>query len=593
MQHGSALIEILVLLVAAVLAVPLFHRLRLGPVLGYLAAGVVIGPHVLGLISDVEDAHRLGEFGVVFLLFAIGLELKLSRLLVMRRLVFGLGSLQVLVTGGVLAGVVWAAGVEPVKAVVVGGGLALSSTAVVLQLLMERGELTGRPGRVAFSVLLMQDMAVVPLLVMVSVLAGTGESADKMVALAMGKAFLLGGAIWLAGRFVVPHLLRLLAATGSADVFAAAAVLVVLGTAWVTQLAGLSMALGAFLAGLVLAETEFRHQIEADIQPFRGFLLGLFFMSVGMGLDVGLLGRDLGTILMLLLALMAVKAVVLAVLAACFRLGWDVAVQAGLLLCQGGEFAFVLFGQASAARLMEPAVTSALTLAVSLSMMVTPLVVAASGRVAQLFRPSSREPDGGGRLAEAAGLSGHVVLAGFGRVGQTVAQMLAEHGVPYLALDLEPDRVVAARVEGLPVYYADASRAEVLRAAGAGRARALVITLDQAGAVERAMAASRHHFPALPVFTRARDRDHSRALRGAGAAAAVPETTEASLQLGAMVLRRALEVPPAEVNQLLIRLREQDYRGLGPLLGGASEWTGEERRVSPPPRAPDGGPAPP
>ncbi|HSV29151.1 MAG TPA: monovalent cation:proton antiporter-2 (CPA2) family protein [Candidatus Omnitrophota bacterium] len=559
-ESASLLFEVLVLLAAAVLAVPLFHRLRIGPVLGYLVAGVVVGPHVLGLIVEVEDIRRLGEYGVVFLLFAIGLELKLERLLAMKRLVFGLGGLQVLVTGLVLASLVAALSrVGWSAAIVIGGGLALSSTAVVLQMLTERGELTDRHGRVAFAVLLMQDLAVVPLLMMVSAMGGQGESPPLMMLKATGRALLVGAAIVVGGRLLVRPFLRVIAGTHSSEVFAAAALLVVLGTAWLTQKAGLSMALGAFMAGLLLAETEFRHQVEADIQPFRGFLLGLFFMTVGMGLDLPLLGRDFAMVVVLLLSLIAIKAAILTGLALLFRVGLATALHAGLLLAQGGEFAFVVFGQAAAAGVVKPDALGPLTLAVTASMFATPLLAVVAGPLAARLSP--RRPDIG-RLEDLAHIKDHVIVAGFGRVGRTVAAMLQRQGVTYVALDLSPERVLSARKRGLPVYFGDSQRAEVLRAAGAERARALVLTLDTIAASERAMATIRERYPELRVYARARDRRHGDALRDAGAVLAVPDAVEASLQLGALTLR-ALGTPPGDLDGLLQEIRHDNYAGLG------------------------------
>jgi CPA2 family monovalent cation:H+ antiporter-2 len=556
------LFTILTLLAAAVLAVPLFHRLGIGPVLGYLVAGVVVGPHALRIISEIEDVRKLGDFGVVFLLFAIGLELKLSRLAVLRRLLFGLGSAQVMVTALVLAAIGWAGGLPLATAVVVGASLAFSSTAAVLQMLMERGELAGRAGRAAFAVLLMQDLAVAPLLVLLTVLSDAGESPPNALALAALRAAVAGGLIIAAGRFLVRPFLRLVASAHSPEAFTGAAVLVALGTGWVTEAAGLSMALGAFLAGLLLAETEFRHQVEADIQPFRGFLLGLFFMTVGMSLDLPLLAAHWRQVLLLVVVLMAVKASLLAGLARAFRLEADVAAQMALLLAQGGEFAFVVFGQATRGGLLEHETARLLTLVVTASMMLTPgLAVLASAVGHRLYKPQGDL----GHMDNLPKLSGHVILAGYGRVGQTVGRLLTEGGLPVVALDMHADRVVAARAQGLPVYFADASKAEVYRAAGAERAVAVVLTMDRPGVAERAMTMLRRSFPDLPVYARARDHAHGGALKRAGATMAVPETVEASLQLGATVLR-SIGTTSDVLDELLAAARHNDYAGLGALF---------------------------
>jgi CPA2 family monovalent cation:H+ antiporter-2 len=561
-QNQGLLFNILALLAAAVLAVPLFHRLGIGAVLGYLVAGVVVGPHALALISDIEDVQHLGEFGVVFLLFAIGLELKLSRLALLRRLLFGLGSAQVLCTAAVLAGIAVVAGLPASTSVVVGAALALSSTAVVLQMLMERGELAGRAGRAAFAVLLMQDLAVAPLLVLLTVLSGAGGSPPEALALAALRAVVAGGLIIGVGRFLVRPFLRMVASSHSPEAFSGAAVLVVLGTGWVTAAAGLSMALGAFLAGLLLAETEFRHQVAADIQPFRGFLLGLFFMTVGMSLDLPLLADHWRQVLLLVVLLMTVKAALLAGLARAFRLESDVAVQMAVLLAQGGEFAFVVFGQATRGGLLEPELARLLTLVVTASMMFTPALAALASKLGRrLYRPQGDL----GHLDDLGQMSGHVIVAGYGRVGQTVGRLLRDGGVAMVALDQHADRVLAARAKGLPVFFADASKGEVFRAAGAERAAAVVLTLDRPGVAERTMAVLRHSFPGLPVYARARDHEHGRVLKRAGATLAVPETVEASLQLGATVMR-SIGVGCEVLDRLLAAARHDDYAGLYPLI---------------------------
>ncbi|MBI5165415.1 MAG: cation:proton antiporter [Magnetospirillum sp.] len=560
MTDPSLLTEVVVLLAAAVVAVPLFHALKAGAVMGYLAAGLLVGPQLLGLVAGVEHIRQLAEFGVVFLLFAVGLELKPSRLWVMRHLVFGLGGLQVVATAAALAVILALAGLSPAEATVAGGGLALSSTAVVLQCLTERGEMASRSGRIALAVLLMQDIAVVPLLVLVTVLTDGVASPLAEGGRALARALLVGGGVLIAGRFLVRPFLRLIARVHTPELFAGAAILVVLATAWVTQAAGLSMTLGAFMAGLVLAETEFRHQVEADLQPFRGFLLGLFFMTVGMSLDLDMMAGDLPRLLSLLAVVVVVKAVLLAALAAAFRLGRDSAVQVGLLLAQGGELAFVVFASAGAAGVFAPGTVRVLNLTVTLSMALTPLLAALAAHLAAMLRRHGSEGEG---LDALAGLSGHVIVAGYGRVGQTVGRLLSERGIAFVALDLALERVTSGRALGLSVFYADASRRAVLEAAGAARARAVVLTLDRPGAIERAMRTIRSYYPDLPIYARARDHIHGGLLRQAGAAAAVPETVEASLQLGGTVLR-ALGTPGGEAEALLDALRKDDYAGLRP-----------------------------
>jgi CPA2 family monovalent cation:H+ antiporter-2 len=557
-----ALPQVLIILAFAVLAVIVFRALRLGPVLGYLAAGALIGPHALGLVRDVETIDRLAELGVVFLLFSIGLELSLERLLAMRRQVFGLGLAQVAVTAALVWAALRALGTSGPAAVVLAGGLALSSTAVVLRVLEDAGELGTRTGRLAVAVLLFQDLAVVPLITVVPLLSGDGATLLRSLALAAGTAVAALAGIFVAGRVAVRPLLRLVAGSRTPEVFTGIALLLVLGVGWATHLAGLSMALGAFLAGVLISETEYRHQVEADIEPFRGLLLALFFMSVGMGLDAGELVRGAPLVVGGALALLALKAALLAALALASGSPPGVAVRLGLTLSQGGEFAFVVFALAAASGTLPPDTARTAGLVVALTMALTPLLAAAGRRV---------ERGLAGRAAAAPGdgldLEDRVLIAGFGRVGQTMARLLEERGVPYVALDADPAVVTAACGRGLPAFFGDSTRAEVLRAVGAGALRAAVVTLDQPGAAERAVAALRRENPGAPVLVRARTPAHSARLLGAGATAVVPELVEGSLQLGEELLL-ALDVPRAEAVDLLDRYRQDSYALLGDLLGG-------------------------
>jgi monovalent cation:proton antiporter-2 (CPA2) family protein len=557
-HDASYLFDLIILLAAAIVAVPLFRRLGLGAILGYLAAGAAIGPWGLRVIVEVPLIRRISEFGVVFLLFLIGIELKPSRLWVMRRWVFGLGTAQVALTGIVLAGAGHALGIPAPAAVVVGFGLALSSTAFGLQILGERHELGSRHGRAAFAILLLQDLAAVPLFALIPLLSPRGAAAaPSFWAGAVQTIAVLAGVV-LAGRHVMRPMLRLVAASRTPEVFAAAAVLVVLGAAALMEAAGLSMALGAFLAGLLLSDSEYRHQVQADIEPFRGFLLGLFFMAVGMSIDFGLLAGLGPAIAGLVLGLLAVKAAVLWPLG---RLGGLAAADAGrlaLLLAQGGEFAFALFGLAAGSGLIDDSLFRMLLLVVAVTMVLTPALVGAGHRLAARLGEAAPGPAAG----RAPGRSRHVIIAGFGRVGQTVARMLAARGIPYTALDLEADRVAHLRARGDPVFYGHASRADVLQAAGAAEASLLVVTLDHPGAAERTVAAVGHHFPNLPVHARAVDLERSRALKAMGAASAVPETLEASLQLGRAALV-GLGAEEEEVDRLLEEFRSEGYARLG------------------------------
>ncbi len=552
-MHGAApalpyLREAMIFLVAAGIVVPLLHRWRVSPVLGYLLVGYLIGPFGLGLyagewpwlaylsIPEISGVQTLAELGVVFLLFVIGLELSLERLWALRRLVFGLGSLQVLVSAVIIGLVAGLLGSAASAATLIGASLALSSTAIVMQLLAERRQLGTPLGRAAFSILLLQDLAVVPILFLVGVLgAQQGNGVLLPLLLALGKALLVMAAIFLVGRQLLRPLMRLVARTRSPEMFMAAILLIVIGSASLTAIAGLSMALGAFLAGLLLAETEFRHEIEVDIEPFKGLLLGLFFVSVGMGIDARVIVADLLAILAALLALITAKALIIYLLARAFGLSRALALETGLLLGQAGEFAFVVLGLASQMALLPAADIQFLLIVVGLSMLLTPGLAALARRWAEGMvrrRPEHGQPE----PVALDGIEGHVVIAGFGRVGQAMARVLDSERLSYVALDLDAEHVARARAELLPVFYGDASRLDMLRRAHLATARALVVTMDSAQAAEHIVRAVREFAPELPIYARARDRAHARRLLQQGATEVAPETIEASLQLAARVL---------------------------------------------------------
>lgn len=564
MPHGY-LNDALIILLAATIVVPVFQRLRSSPVLGYLVAGTVIGPFGLGIIGDVENTMVLAHFGVVFLLFTIGLELSAERLWVMRRLVFGLGAAQVLVTGAAIGlGAAAVLGLTPEPVLVLAGGLALSSTAIVLQILVERGELTSRHGRISFAILLFQDLAVVLLLTLVSLLASPETSMTAAVALALVKAAAALLVIVVLGRVFLRPLLRMVAETHSSELFTGVTLLVVLGVSWITERAGLSMALGAFLAGLVIAETEYRHQVEADIQPFRGILLSLFFMSVGMTIDLRLIIEQAPLVAVLVIALMAGKAAILTGLIRLFGYPSGLSVQVGLSLSQGGEFAFVLFSLASQSAVLSAPVSQTALLVVAISMALTPIVMAVGRWAGQRLTPL---PAVSIDLIEegTSGVANHVLIAGFGRVGQTLSRLLEAMDVPYVALDLEPRRVVEGRERSVPVYFGDSRRSEVLKAAGGDRACAAVVTLDHTKAAEATVRAIRLHWPDLPILVRARDDRHRANLEQAGATMVVPELVEGSLHLGSLLLRR-IGKPAESVAKVLKSFRDESYTQLDDLI---------------------------
>ena len=574
-MHAPAhLDEVLVFLIAAVCIVPLFRWFKSSSVLGYLAAGVLVGPHALGLIEDPDSVLLLADLGVIFLLFTIGLELSIERLKLMRRYVFGLGAAQVTLTAALIGAVIFAAGYSVEAAVVIGGGLALSSTAFVIQMLVERGEMITRYGRVSFSVLLFQDLAIVPLLALLPLLAAPESSLLGSVAIAAVKAVAVVAAAILIGRRVLRPLYRVIAASRLQELFVAVTLLVVLGAAWIMSQAGISMAMGAFLAGLLLSETEYRHQVEADIRPFKGLLLGLFFMSIGMVIDLPLVGREALLLLAALVALLLTKGLILTGLCLLFRLPGDVALRVGPLLSQGGEFGFVLVGGAMLTGIVAVEPGQLVLALIALSMAATPIVDWLGGKMARIA--AHKQESHAEALAEEAGeFSEHVIIAGFGRVGQTVAQVLGACGVPYIALDLDHARVARGRADGLPLYYGDASRVDVLEVAGIERAKAAVITIDRAAEASRAVEALHQRMPGLPIFVRSHDMSHAHELEKEGAAAVVPEMVEASLQIGGILLS-AVGVSTDDITRVMDDFREDNYARLTTLIDVS---TGKEKKT--------------
>ncbi|WP_431862241.1 monovalent cation:proton antiporter-2 (CPA2) family protein [Azospirillum sp.] len=559
MIHDTGLLmDVLLLLMAAILLVPLFQALRIPAVLAYLAAGVVLGPHTPGPVVDPALPGVLAEFGVVFLLFAVGLELPLSRLRAMRRFIFGLGLLQVVATAAAIGVAAYTFGLDSNAALIVGGALAFSSTATVLKVLVERGETVARFGRVSVAVLIFQDLAVVPLLTLLPLLAGDAANLPQALAIAIAKGVAAIVGIMLLGRYVVRPVYGFVASANSPEVFTATNLFLVLAVGLLTAQVGMSMALGAFLAGLLLADTAYRHQVEADIEPFRGLLLGLFFMTVGMSLDLPFMARKAETILALTAALLIGKSVLLFALCRLSGLGTANALRVGLLLSQGGEFAFVVLSRAVGLHILDGEDGQTLTSVVALSMALTPAVGVLAHSLAEAWE---RRWGAEAFRVETSDVKGHVLIAGYGRVGRTVARILARHGIPYVALDLDAHRVAAMRDGGRPIYYGDATHAGVLRAAGVERARAAVVTVNRPALAEKAVEAIRRHAPHLPIITRAHDLAQFGRLKHAGASAVVPETIEASLQLAGLALRSA-GVPADLVDGSLDELRKDNYGAL-------------------------------
>lgn len=531
----SFLHETAIFLIAAIIAVPIFNRLGFGSVLGYLAAGVLIGPWALGLITDVENIFHFAELGVVLLLFIIGLELKPQRLWVLRRSVFGLGLAQVLVTGAVLAVIGHGLGLSVKSAAVAGLGLALSSTAFVLQMLAEKKQLTTTHGRAAFAVLLFQDLAVIPILAVLPLLGAATMLPDghqaivgvlKVVAAIAGLVF--------GGHFVLRYVLRAIARSGSTEILTATALLVVIGAALLMDLVGLSMALGAFLAGVLLAESEFRHELEANIEPFKRLLLGLFFIAVGMSANVGLIAQIPMQVLAVTAGLLVVKFAVLFALGRLFGHNNECARNLAFVLPQGGEFAFVVFSLAVGQQLLTRELSELLIVVVTLTMAATPLLVLFNeGVVSRWLEPAkTREFD---RIED--DTDHQVVIAGFGRFGQVVGRMLAMKRIPFTAIEANPEQLDVVRRFGNKVYYGDVSRVDLLQSAHLNKAKVFVIAINDVTASVRAAETVKRHFPNVPIYAVARDRHHAHLLMDVGITFLIRETFHSALEMGTQVLQ--------------------------------------------------------
>jgi len=494
-HQSDYLMDVLIVLTAMVLIVPIFQRIKLSPILGYLAAGILIGPSGFEFIGDTKAANTLAHFGVVFLLFMIGLE-----------------------------------------------------------------------GLTTFSILLLQDLAVVPLLIFVT-LVGASETS---FAETLGLASLRGGAaiiiVLLLGRYVLRPLYKMIANTRSTELFVSTTLLTILGMAWITSAAGLSMELGALLAGLLLAETEYKHQIEADIKPFRGILLGLFFMTIGMSIDIVFIVENLGLVLTLVAGLMLGKTIITILLCRLTSTALSISARTGLALSQGGEFGFVIFGAALAMGVMPQNMTQVLLAVIALSMALTPVMFFFGEHLSSYLNRGTKDKI---KAMDATfdGVHNHVLILGFGRVGQTISKVISDAGFSYVAVDLDPIRVSKCRERGLPVYYGDANQIDVVNAAAAARAKMVVITIDHSAVASRIVSALRASYPDLPIYVRARDQKHVRSLEKIGASEVVSEAAESSLQLGGIVLR-SLDVSLDEITSLIETYRDDDYLKLENIIHG-------------------------
>ena len=554
----SPLAQAAIFLTAAVATVPLFRKLKLGAVLGYLAAGVIIGPWVLKLVTDVESILHFAELGVVLLLFIVGLELQPSRLWILRKSVFGLGGAQVVVTGFVLGLAGMAIGLSWSSALVMGLGLAMSSTAFVLQALAERNQLTSRYGRSSFAILLFQDLSVIPLLALIPLLAtdtGTEAHGNPWVSAVVAVAVI--ALVIAGGRLLLRPVFQAIAQSHIQEIFTAAALLVVIGVSLLMAGVGLSMSLGAFLAGVLLADSEFRHELEANIEPFKGLLLGLFFISVGMSVDLGLIASKPLVVIGAVIGLMATKAGILFVIGKLSGHSTESARNLAAALSQGGEFAFVLFGVAAGHRIMDQSLMDLLVVVVTLSMAATPVALALNDALSRwLAKPKTDETFD--TIDED---NSQVIIAGFGRVGQIVARVLVLKKIPFTALDASPEQVETVRRFGSKVYFGDASRLDLLTAAKTDQAKLFVLAIDDVESSIRTAEMVTRHFPDVKIYARARNRFHAHRLMDLGVELIERETFLSSLDLAEQVLK-ALGVTGWEAQETVARFKLHDEKTL-------------------------------
>ena len=561
MHIDDFIVSALLILIATSIAVAVFRHLGLGSVLGLLVAGIIVGPYSPGphVTTRVDDVRHFAELGVVLLLFLIGLEMRPRRLWAMRREVLGLGSLQIVVTGIVIGAYASLYATWPV-ALLVGLTFALSSTAFVLQILQERGQIASPHGNAAFSILLMQDLAIVPLLAIVPILSAAGPlSADipawQRLAIVVGALVLIVGF----GRYVVPFALRHLAQQGNKEGFLLVAMLAVVVAAWGMHKSGVSMALGAFVMGMLLSGSRYRLQLQASLEPFKGILLGLFFVAVGMSIDFGALAERPGLFVQHTVVIVAIKLAVLFALALAFGYSRNLATRISLHLAQCGEFGFVLFGSAKALNVIDDAMFVLGIGVISVTMLLTPIFIRISDAVARRTEQRHAADDQSLPAGGSEAPSARVIIGGYGRVGHSVAMLLQGSGIPFLAFDTDPARVAQGRADGLPVYFGDVGDADLLAAAQVEHAALVVLTIDHPPTALRAVTHIRNSFPRVPVIARARDLESCGHLMAAGATHAYPEALESSLRLGRLALEM-VNVPEENVDLLLQGVRSDNYR---------------------------------
>ncbi len=570
---NTSLESVLFLLAAAVMVVALFRSYNLPPVMGYLIVGTAIGPHAFNLIADSAGTRSLAEFGVVFLMFSIGLEFSLTRLHTMKRLVFGLGTVQVVATIAITSLIAHFAAIDWRAGLALGGALSMSSTAVLSRLLGERLELESRHGREVMGVLLFQDLAVVPLLILVPAISQPGSEWVGTLGLAALKAVAVLGIVIFFGPRLMQGWFFMMARRKSSELFVLNVLLITLGLAWLTELAGLSLALGAFLAGMLISETEYRYRVEDDIKPFRDILLGLFFITIGMMLDLSVVLNNLPWVLLLLVGLLFVKHVLAALLSRALGSSPGTALRTGLWLCAGGEFGFVLLAQIRQLNLVEGEILQMVLATVVLSLLLAPLIVHFSDRLVLRFVASewlSRSMQLTQIAARSMGAEKHAILCGYGRTGQYLARFLEQSGISTIALDLDPERVRDAALAGEAVSYGDCARRETLVAAGLARAHVVVITFADCEAALRVLSHVRGLRPEIPVIVRAAEERDVERLTAAGATEVVPEAIESSIML-ATHTQALLGIPMHKVIRRLREVREQQYGLLRGFFHGATD----------------------
>ncbi|HEY2676885.1 MAG TPA: cation:proton antiporter [Steroidobacteraceae bacterium] len=564
MGHNDPLLQILILLTASVCVVAAVRKLALPAILGYLMVGMLLGPHALALAADNETTQLLADFGVVFLVFTLGLEFSLPRLVAMRWEVLGVGGAQVLITVGIIAaGAITLFDIAPAVAVVIGGAVAMSSTAIIIAQLTEQSENNRTHGRLAVAICLFQDLTFPLLLALVSALSGGGNGADASHILsAIGIAAVALLLVLAAGRWLLRPLFLAIASVRSSELFSLAVLLAVLASAWATHAAGLSLALGAFLAGMMLAETEFRHQVEATIRSYREILLGLFFITVGMLLDVGLLLRHLPLVTVILAGMVLLKTAVVTVAAKPTTHSWFKSLRAGVVVSQGGEFGFALLILLLRRELLDPAIVQPLLAAIVLSMVLSPLIIRHNRRITRFILHETGNPLTAAMREEQISLAAaerdHVVICGFGRVGQNIARVLEQTGFEYIALDLDPYRIRMGRQAGDPVVYGDAGEIKVLENVGLAHASVVVITFTKPEVALRILRSVRQSRTDVPILVRTQDDTKLEELQAAGATEVVPETFEASLMLLSHLLL-LMKLPVGRVIRTVNDIRSHRY----------------------------------